>query len=99
MGGDDDRRHLPRFQLKVIHRHRVGKHKLRRVSELVYVGGRPKAVLEWIDIAGMRTPLYVSDLDPRKLRRAKAPRGTFYYDGETVDPRDEVMGPAAKAAG
>ncbi len=95
MGGDD-RRHLPRFQLKVIHRHRVGSRKLRRVSELVYVGGKPKAVLEWIDIAGVRTPLYVSELDPRKLRRGK-PHRTFYYDGETVDPREEVLGPAKSA--
>ena len=94
--GDDDRRHLPRFQLKVIHRHRVGGQAMRRVSELVYVGGKPKAVLEWIDIAGVRTPLYVSALDPEKLR-AKSKR-TFYYEGETLDPRYEVMGPA-KAAG
>ena len=97
MGGDD-RRHLPRFQLKVIHQHCVGGRKLRRVSELVYVKGQPKAVLEWIDIAGVRTPLYVTDLDPRKLRRARAPRNTYYYDAETVDPRDLVLGPS-KAAG
>lgn len=69
---------------------------MRRVSELVYVEGKPKAVLEWIDIAGVRTPLYVSPLDPEKLR-PKSKR-TFYYEGETLDPRDEVMGPA-KAAG
>ena len=98
MGGHNDRRHLPRFQLKVIHRHRSGDRKRRRVSELVYVKGQPKAVLEWIDIAGVRTPLYVSDLDPRKLRKAKAARNTFYYAGETVDPRDLVLGPA-RAAG
>jgi hypothetical protein len=93
---DADRRHLPRFQLTVIHRHRVAEHTLRRVSELVYVDGQPKAVLEWIDIAGMRTPLYVSELDPRRLRRGK-PRNTFYYDGETIDPREPLLGPARTA--
>jgi hypothetical protein len=91
--GDDDRRNLPRFQLKVIHKHRVGNHTLRRVSELVYVRGLPKAVLEWINIAGVRTPLYVSELDPRKLRKAKAPAHTYYYEGITSDPRFELVGP------
>src|SRR3970040_1650282 len=33
-----------RFGLKVIHRHRVGSHEFRRVSELVFIRGRPKAI-------------------------------------------------------
>ena len=38
-----------RLGLKVIHRHRAGDAVFRRVSELVFVSGRPKAVLGWID--------------------------------------------------
>jgi hypothetical protein len=80
-----------RVGLKVIHRHRVGLAVFRRVSELVYVHGRPKALLGWINIGGLRTPIYICDLDPVKLRPAGGERGknTFYYDEITVDPRYE----------
>lgn len=74
--------------LKVIHRHKVGEHTYRRVSELVYVRGEPRALLGWIDIGGLRTPIYVCILDREKLHPAAAPR-TFYYDEVTVDPRYE----------
>ncbi len=69
-----DRRSIPRAQLKVIHLHRLGRRRFRRLSELVFVpNSRPRAVLEWVD--------------PEKLRRAKRLRNTYCYDGETVDPR------------
>ena len=44
---------------KVIHRHRSGNSTFRRVSELVFVSGRPKAVLGRIDAGGVRTPIYI----------------------------------------
>jgi hypothetical protein len=84
-----------RLGLKVIHRHRVGALEFRRVSELVYVRGRPKAILGWIDVGGVRTPIFLCDLDPAKLRRAAGEsKNTFYYDAVTVDPRYEELGPA-----
>jgi hypothetical protein len=84
-----------RLGLKVIHRHRVGDATMRRVSELVFVGGRPKAVLGWIDTGGMRTPIYICELDPAKLKKAAAMKNTYYYDEVTVDPRFEETLPAA----
>ena len=86
-----------RLGLKVIHRHRVGDLEFRRVSELVFFAGRPKAILGWIDVGGVRTPLYFCDLDPHKLRKAAANNGaknTYYYDSVTVDPRYEEIVPA-----
>ena len=86
-----------RLGLRVIHRHRVGRLEFRRVSELVFVRGRPKAILGWIDVGDMRTPIFMCDLDPAKLRKAAAgndARNTYYYDAVTVDPRYEELGPA-----
>lgn len=83
-----------RLGLKVIHRHRAGESVFRRVSELVFVGGRPKAVLGWIDTGGVRTPIYICELDPAKLRKAAATSKTYYYDEVTVDPRYEETPPA-----
>jgi hypothetical protein len=82
-----------RLGLKVIHRHRAGASTFRRVSELVFVRGRPKAVLGWIDTGGMRTPIYICELDPAKLRKAAALRNTYYYDEVTIDPRYEPASP------
>jgi hypothetical protein len=79
---------------KVIHRHREGSKIFRRVSELVFVSGRPKAVLGWIDTGGVRTPIYICELDPAKLRKAAATENTYYYDEVTVDPRYEPTLPA-----
>ena len=79
---------------KVIHRHREGSKIFRRVSELVFISGRPKAVLGWIDTGGVRTPIYICELDPTKLRKAAATPNTFYYDELTVDPRYETTLPA-----
>ena len=76
-----------RTALKVVHRHRVGGVVRRRVSELVYVHGRPVALLEWINLGPVRTPLYTLELDPSKLRPAPNREGAYYYDDITVDPR------------
>ena len=78
-----------RLGLKVIHSHRTGDSTSRRVSELVFVHGQPKAVLGWIDAGGVRAPIYICDLDPAKLRKAAAIKNTYYYDEVTVDPRFE----------
>jgi hypothetical protein len=82
-----DRRHDARLGLKVKHRHRVGSAVSDRTSEMVYVRGCPVALLDWIDLGGIRTPLYVCELDPTKLRPATEQRGVFHYDGVTTDPR------------
>jgi hypothetical protein len=89
-----ERRVLPRGSSRVIHRHRIGERRFRRVSELVFLRGKPFAVLEWIDFSGDRTPLYLA-LDPAKLRPQARPRNTFYYDGTTSDPRFEDVAPKA----
>jgi hypothetical protein len=79
-------RRAARVPQKVVHRHRIGSLVFKRVSEFVRVRGEPKAILKWIDIAGVRTPIYV-DLDPAKLRRiAAGPKTRIYYDGTTVEP-------------
>ena len=80
-----------RMGLKVIHRHRVGNRVVRRVSELVFVDGRPKALLGRIDLGGVRTPLYICELDSSKLRQPKGAKNTYYYDATTVDPRFEDL--------
>jgi hypothetical protein len=94
-------RRNPRFEFKVIHRHRIGPIAFGRVSELLFIGGVPKAVLTWIDMAGIRTPI-CCDLKPTRLR---VPRGharieqlkrTYYYDETTSDPRyEDALGAAA----
>ncbi len=92
-----DRRKV-RMGLKVIHRHRIGNRVARRVSELVFVDGRPKALLSWIDIGGIRTPLYICELDRAKLRGSKGAKNTYYYDATTVDPRFEDLPEELSAA-
>lgn len=87
-----------RLGLKVIHRHRVGSFEFRRVSELVYVRGRPKAILGWIDVGGVRTPIYLCDLDPVKLHRSASSPNTYYYEEITVDPRFEALGPSPRSS-
>jgi hypothetical protein len=97
--GEMHNRRKVRLGLRVIHRHRVGRLEFRRVSELVYVRGLPKAILGWIDVGGVRTPIYLCDLDPARLRKANGAQGknTFYYDAVTVDPRYEELGPTQQA--
>jgi hypothetical protein len=79
-------RHSSRYALKVIHRHRKGEETARRVSELVFINGRAKAILGWIDLGRMRTPIYMPDLDADKLHRL-SDKNTYFYDEVTEDPR------------
>ena len=90
-------RRKSRVGLKVIHRHRVGDKVLRRVSELVMIDGQPKALLGWINLGAVRTPIYLCDLDPARLRQSSANASTFYYDEMTVDPRFEALGPVPRS--
>jgi hypothetical protein len=82
-----------RLGVKVIHRHQIGDKVFRRVSELVMIGGQPKALLGWINLGNVRTPIYLCELDRSKLRRSSENSHTFYYDGLTVDPRFEPLSP------
>jgi hypothetical protein len=83
-------RRTARVPQKVVHRHRIGTRVVRRESEFVLVRGEPKALLRWLNIAGIRTPIYVS-LDPAKLKRIRAGnRVLFHYEGTTVDPSTEL---------
>jgi len=80
-------RRRARTGLKVIHRHRVGNMVFRRASDLIFVQGRPVAVPEWINLGGVRTPLYVCQLDGAKLTQTD--KTTYYYEDVTNDPRFE----------
>ncbi|MGQ0654057.1 MAG: hypothetical protein ACT4P4_17630 [Betaproteobacteria bacterium] len=93
-----DRRKI-RLGLKVIHKHRVGDRKpVVRVSDLAFIAGRPKAILEWINFGGVRTPVYVAELDEAKLHRPRTgPRNVYYYVGVTEDPRYEDAAPREEA--
>ena len=92
----DNRRKI-RLGLKVIHRHRIEDRTFRRVSELVMIDGKPKALLGWINLGSVRTPIYLCDLDPSKLRQSPTNANTYYYDDVTVDPRFEALGPGPQA--
>ena len=83
-------RRLARAGLTVVHQHRSGgEAPVSVVSELAFLHGTPKAILEWIDIGGQRTPICV-DLDPAKLvASSESVRGRFSYCETTVDPRTE----------
>jgi hypothetical protein len=91
----NDRR-KSRIGLKVIHRHRVGDQVFRRVSELVMIDGQPKAILGWINLGDVRTPIYLCELDQAKLHQSATSAGTYYYDETTVDPRFEALGPGGR---
>ena len=91
-------RRKSRLGLKVIHRHQVGDQIFRRVSELVLIDGRPKALLGWINLAGVRTPIYLCDLDSSKLYQSAQGGSTYYYDDITIDPRFEELGPEPQGA-
>jgi hypothetical protein len=87
-------RRLARVRQKVVHRHRIGARVFRRVSEIVFIRGKPKAILRWIDIAGVRTPIY-ADLDAERLKRMRTAHVTYLYDGTTTDPADvEIEAPS-----
>jgi hypothetical protein len=80
-------RHETRYQLKVIHLHRTGGAVERRVSELVFLQGEPRIVWGWIDLGGVRTPIYFAAVDPAKLSRLGV-ENVFRYDVVTSDPQD-----------
>jgi hypothetical protein len=84
-----DRRKV-RIGLRVIHDHRVGNFVSQKESELVFVRGRALALPGWVNLGGVRTPLYVCELDTAKLRVSGASKTIYYYDGVTVDPRFEL---------
>jgi hypothetical protein len=44
-------------------------------------------LIEWINIGGVRTPLYSCELDQTKLVPASDAKAVFYYAGVTTDPR------------
>lgn len=83
--------------LRVIHRHQAGVSHVVRISELAFVKGVPKAVLEWIDLGGAPVPVYLYDLDPARLKASPTDRHTYYYEGETVDPRYDLVQPASSS--
>jgi len=85
-------RRRARLPLKVVHRHRIGAQVFTRVSELAFVGGQPKAILRWIDSAGVRTPLY-AELDMKKIRRIRRRARVAFYEGTTIDPSDVTPKP------
>lgn len=90
MGANDRERRRPRAKLKVIHRHRSdGREAVRRESELVFTRGGAVAILEWIDMGGVRTPVFVLPLDRNKLHRES--ERTYSYEDVTLDPRDADM--------
>jgi len=91
-----EQRRTPRARLKVIHRHRIGESVVRRVSELVFLKGRAVALLDWIDLGGVRTPMFTCELDRTKLHASDRP-GIYQYDAVTVDPRFQD-GPAERQA-
>ena len=86
-------RRKSRLGLKVIHRHRIGDKVFRRVSELVVIDGQPKALLGWINLGDVRTPIYLCNLDQAKLHRSPTSANTYLYEDTTVDPRFEGLGP------
>jgi hypothetical protein len=87
MGSGRRERRRPRAKLKVIHRHRIdGREEGPRESELVFTGRGAVAILEWIDIGGVRTPLFSCPLDEHKLHRES--EKIYSYEDVTEDPRD-----------
>ena len=87
MGSTHEERRSPRTRLKVIHRHRSGgREAAPRESELVFTRGGAVAILEWIDMGGVRTPVFTLPLDRQKLRRES--ERTYTYEDVTLDPRD-----------
>ena len=76
-----------RSGLKVVHQHRMGAEVSERVSDLIFVDGRAHALINWINIGGVRTPLYTCELDQTKLVPTSDAKAVFYYAGVTTDPR------------
>ena len=78
-------------RIRVLHRHRIGRQlPFTRVSELVYRGEEPLAVISWLHGSGTRIPAVCVALDRRLLHRGPN-RKFFLYDGLTSDPRFESL--------
>ena len=89
-----ENRRASRYRLKVLHEHRSSGRVKRKVSELVFVNDEPRIILGWVNLGGVRAPIYLQGLDPALLR----PLGVkhFYrYDGVTSDPQDTQRMPAS----
>lgn len=87
MDAANTERRRPRAKLRVIHRHRAdGREEGPRESELVFTHGGAVAILEWIDMGGVRTPVFTCPLDRKKLHRES--ERTYSYEDVTQDPRD-----------
>ena len=77
-------RRKARLGLKVMHHHHMAGKVYRRLSDLVFTDGRARALMRWIDLGGVRTPLCVCELDPAKL--VKLSYNVYRYEGVTEDP-------------
>lgn len=65
---------------------------------MVFIGGRPKAILDWIDMGAGRTPVYLDELESARLQGPpRGEKGVYFYEGETVDPRFADMRPLRRA--
>ena len=90
MGSLRQERRRARAKLKVIHRHRSdGREEGARESELVFTRNGAVAILEWIDMGGVRTPVFTVPLEREKLHRQS--ERTYSYDDVTEDPRDRGL--------
>ena len=90
MGSLRHERRRARGKLKVVHRHRSEGHEVGPLeSELVFTRTGAVAILEWIDMGGVRTPVFTVPLDREKLHRES--ERTYSYDDVTEDPRDRGM--------
>jgi hypothetical protein len=78
-----ERRSIPRTRLQVVHRHRVRGEPVRRISELLFIEGRPVAVLDWTEKGGVRRPRQVIALETARLRRSQRVKTLFRYEGVT----------------
>jgi len=90
-----ENRRASRYRLKVLHEHRSSGRVRRKVSELVFVNDEPRIILGWVNLGGVRAPVYLQRLDPSLLR----PLGVkqFYrYDGVTSDPQDTQRMPSSE---
>ena len=87
MGAANSERRRARGGLKVVHRHRIaGREPGPRESELVFTHEGAVAILEWIDMGGVRTPVFTCPLNRDKLHRES--ERTYSYEDVTQDPRD-----------
>lgn len=79
-----ERRSSPRTRLRVVHLHGRGSEPVRRVSELLFVDGQPRAVLGWTQSEEGRRPAEVISLDTARLKASTRAKNLFHYDGVTT---------------